>query len=220
MSDEEIYNRQEKLQLNIPPSATIIGLGGIGSWVALNLALTGTKKLILVDFDVIEKHNLNRTPFKLNNIGELKVQAVAELIMERREDVELLLINKHVEDLTNVEIQEIKDTAIIVDCRDNIKPLPFKHKYIVKLGYDGSNFTIHIRPQYKPLWGDGNNGYTVIPSWLGTPQFLANFLITYFCLTKGWQYDWREQIFSANLIDVVKTMVKKFRRYQRANRVR
>ena len=49
----DIYNRQQSLNLQIPESVSVIGVGGVGSWVALNLALVGVKKLILYDPDII-----------------------------------------------------------------------------------------------------------------------------------------------------------------------
>lgn len=59
---------------------TIIGLGGIGSNVALPLARLNPKKLFLIDPDVVEEVNLAGQAFFNNHVGMNKVDAVAEVL--------------------------------------------------------------------------------------------------------------------------------------------
>ncbi|MDK2971911.1 MAG: sulfur carrier protein ThiS adenylyltransferase [Candidatus Sumerlaeota bacterium] len=54
----------------------IAGCGGLGSAVAVALARTGVGHLLLVDFDVVEPSNLNRQQFFIDQLGELKVEAL------------------------------------------------------------------------------------------------------------------------------------------------
>lgn len=56
----------------------IAGLGGLGSAVAVALARIGVGKLILADFDVVEPSNLNRQQYFIDQLGSLKVDALAE----------------------------------------------------------------------------------------------------------------------------------------------
>ncbi len=42
----------------------IIGVGGVGSWIALGLAQSGINNFILCDPDVVKPHNLNRSLFE------------------------------------------------------------------------------------------------------------------------------------------------------------
>lgn len=56
----------------------IIGCGAIGSTVAENLARFGLTKISLYDFDVVEAHNIANQMFTQEDIGKLKVSAVAE----------------------------------------------------------------------------------------------------------------------------------------------
>jgi molybdopterin-synthase adenylyltransferase len=52
----------------------IVGLGSVGSFVAESLARMGIEKIVLIDFDKIEKHNLDRQLGALRtDIGTLKV---------------------------------------------------------------------------------------------------------------------------------------------------
>jgi sulfur carrier protein ThiS adenylyltransferase len=55
----------------------IAGCGGLGSNAAVALARAGIGKLILVDGDRVEASNLNRQHFFANDIGRLKVDALA-----------------------------------------------------------------------------------------------------------------------------------------------
>lgn len=59
-------------------TVAVAGCGGLGSAVAVALARLFVKKLILIDFDVVEPSNLNRQQFFMDQIGQLKTEALAE----------------------------------------------------------------------------------------------------------------------------------------------
>lgn len=63
--------------------AVIVGAGGVGSWVALNVAQLGVKNLTLIDNDIVSAHNLNRSFFKNEDIGKNKAIALADNIRSR-----------------------------------------------------------------------------------------------------------------------------------------
>lgn len=55
----------------------IVGLGSVGSIVAENLARMGIENLVLIDFDIIKKHNLDRQlGATKRDIGSLKIDVV------------------------------------------------------------------------------------------------------------------------------------------------
>ena len=66
---------QEKLQNK---TVGIAGCGGLGSNAAISLARVGLLKFILVDFDRIDAGNLNRQYYFRDQIGEKKVDALAD----------------------------------------------------------------------------------------------------------------------------------------------
>lgn len=74
----------------------IIGCGAIGSTVAENLARFGLTKITLYDFDKVEPHNIANQMFTQEDIGKMKVDAVAEYLLkinpEMKED--LVLVHK------------------------------------------------------------------------------------------------------------------------------
>lgn len=78
-------------------SIAIVGLGGVGSLVAEQLAHLGVKSLTLLDPDVLEETNLNRvvgaTP---QSIGRPKVEVAAELIRRINPEIQSKAIRGNV----------------------------------------------------------------------------------------------------------------------------
>lgn len=54
----------------------IAGCGGLGSTCAINLARSGVGKLIIADFDIVTRENLERQYYFSDQIGMLKVHAL------------------------------------------------------------------------------------------------------------------------------------------------
>lgn len=51
----------------------ILGIGGLGSVVMMNLLRLGIKKLIIIDYDIVDIHNLNRQiMFSVEDVGKPK----------------------------------------------------------------------------------------------------------------------------------------------------
>ena len=67
----------------------VIGCGGLGANAALALAQAGIGKLELYDPDKVEVSNLHRQPFRLDQVGQPKAQALVDLCQERNPEVDL-----------------------------------------------------------------------------------------------------------------------------------
>ena len=65
-------------RLKIP--ITIIGAGAVGSFTALALAKMGANDLTVFDPDTIAPHNLPNQFYRIEDLGKLKVMALAEII--------------------------------------------------------------------------------------------------------------------------------------------
>lgn len=63
-------------------SATVIGLGGIGSWLTLFLARIGLDLINIVDNDYVEIYNIGGQFFRKRNIGSYKTAAVMSNVYE------------------------------------------------------------------------------------------------------------------------------------------
>lgn len=59
---------------------TIIGAGAVGSFAALTLAKMGIGPLTVFDDDRVEPHNLPSQFFRLEDLGRLKVEALASIV--------------------------------------------------------------------------------------------------------------------------------------------
>ncbi|WP_394578525.1 ThiF family adenylyltransferase [Cytobacillus firmus] len=72
------------LDLNLRNSKVlVVGIGGIGSWIMLNLARIGIKHIVAVDPDHIETSNLPRQIlYNAEDVGKLKIEAAARRLQE------------------------------------------------------------------------------------------------------------------------------------------
>lgn len=94
----------------------IAGLGGLGSNVAVSLARIGVGKLILVDFDRVEKSNLNRQHYFLEDVGSYKALALEKIIRKINCNVELEI---QVVKISESNIGELfKDVDVLVEALD------------------------------------------------------------------------------------------------------
>lgn len=61
----------------------VVGIGGVGGYVCEILARSSVEKLTIVDFDIIDKSNLNRQIIALNStINKYKVDVMAKRILD------------------------------------------------------------------------------------------------------------------------------------------
>lgn len=128
MNDDQLlrYSRQILLpQLDIDGQqklldshVLIIGLGGLGSPVAMYLAAAGVGHLSLVDDDQVELSNLQRQIVHgQTDIGRDKVASAADTLKEINNAVELELFNER---LSGERLEQAVSAAdVVVDCSDN-----------------------------------------------------------------------------------------------------
>lgn len=68
----------DETKLDTPLS--IVGAGSIGSWTTLALTKMGLNKIVVVDMDKVEEHNLGAQIYGLADVGNLKASALKEYI--------------------------------------------------------------------------------------------------------------------------------------------
>ena len=94
----------------------ILGLGGLGSNVAVLLARAGIGSLKLVDFDRVEASNLNRQQYRISHIGIKKTEAMKSIIREINPFVEVDILDIKV-DRENI-YSIVGDIEIVVEAFD------------------------------------------------------------------------------------------------------
>lgn len=103
----------------------IVGAGGLGSPVALYLALAGVGTIGIVDFDVVDLSNLQRQILHQNDdIGKRKVVSARETLNAYNPDVKVITHEEPLHSENALDI--IKDYDIIVNGADN-----FAVRYLV-----------------------------------------------------------------------------------------
>ncbi len=94
----------------------IAGCGGIGSNTAVSLVRSGAGNLILADHDIVEESNLNRQHFFQDDIGKVKVEALACHLQAINPSIHL---RKHDTRLTADNLTEIfRDADILIEAFD------------------------------------------------------------------------------------------------------
>lgn len=94
----------------------ILGLGGLGSNIAVLLARSGIGYLKLVDFDIVEASNLNRQQYRISHIGIKKTEVMKSIIREINPFVEVDILDIKV-DRENI-YSIVGDIEIVVEAFD------------------------------------------------------------------------------------------------------
>jgi molybdopterin/thiamine biosynthesis adenylyltransferase len=99
--------------------ACIVGLGGLGQYVAMQLARLGIGQLKLIDYDFFDETNLNRQLFcTTQNIGLPKVSITENNLITINPEVEIIPITVKL-DASNASML-LRDTDVVIDSLDSI----------------------------------------------------------------------------------------------------
>lgn len=111
---------EDKFSIINSKSVLILGVGGVGGFVAETLARSGIGKLILVDFDIIDETNINRQIIALEStIGMKKVDVLEKRIKDINSSCEIIKIDKFI-DLENINELFYYDIDYFVDACDTM----------------------------------------------------------------------------------------------------
>ena len=106
---------QEKL---LNARVLIVGLGGLGSPVAMYLAAAGVGNLILADFDEVDLSNLQRQIIHKNaRIGHNKAQSAAQTLRALNPEIEINCIEAKLDASSLKEL--VASVDVVADCTDN-----------------------------------------------------------------------------------------------------
>lgn len=104
---DSLFYKASKNQL-----VSIIGQGGIGSWVSLFIGRIGVT-LNIWDYDTIEEHNIGGQFFSKKNIGLSKIDSIQELLIDFADNKNVIL-NKGFTPLSEL-------TPVTICCPDNME---------------------------------------------------------------------------------------------------
>lgn len=97
----------------------VLGVGGVGSWVAEALVRTGIGEMSLVDFDTVDITNINRQVQALHStVGQVKVEAMKTRLLDINPEA---MIHCHNEKIEPTNLPACLDQAdYVVDCIDDV----------------------------------------------------------------------------------------------------
>ena len=120
---EELLIGKDNLKKLQQEKVAVFGLGGVGSYVVEGLVRAGIEKFILIDFDKIEKTNINRQIIATTKtIGEYKVDVEEKRIKEINPKAKVIKYKEFIESKNNNEelFNEVKTADYIIDAVDTI----------------------------------------------------------------------------------------------------
>ncbi|MBP6177857.1 MAG: molybdopterin-synthase adenylyltransferase MoeB [Anaerolineales bacterium] len=114
-------------------SALVIGTGGLGSPVALYLAAAGIGRIGLVDYDVVDKSNLQRQVIHgTSTVGVLKVESARAKLTDLNPDIQVDVYNEPFTSENAIRIA--KDYDVLIDGTDNFPTRYLTNDVCVFLG--------------------------------------------------------------------------------------
>ncbi|MBU1141197.1 MAG: ThiF family adenylyltransferase [Firmicutes bacterium] len=165
----------------------LVGLGGLGGYIAHGLVRLGVESLILVDFDIFQLSNLNRQLFSNHlNLNLNKTAVIKQALLEINPNVKITIYTQKIE---TIDIEVFRDIDIIIDGVDDI----FVKCYLEKLGvalnkpllhgaiggwYGQLGFIMPGSNLLSELYGKNHHGIEkTLKSPTFTPAIVANMMI-------------------------------------------
>jgi adenylyltransferase/sulfurtransferase len=114
LSDIDIEGQEKLLAARV----LIIGLGGLGSPVAMYLAAAGVGHLKLADFDTVDLSNLQRQiAHTTDSIGQTKIESAAKTLHALNPDIQITCISTALD--ADALATQVAGVDVVVDCCDN-----------------------------------------------------------------------------------------------------
>ncbi|MBE6612157.1 MAG: ThiF family adenylyltransferase [Ruminococcaceae bacterium] len=122
--------------------AVILGCGSVGSLVAMELARFGVGKFVLCDSDTLEYHNLCRHQCGIEDVGDLKVNALRRKLLAINPKVEVRTFGGIVQNINKAILDEMcaPGETIFVGCADNRTADVYANK--IAIYYDAAFISI------------------------------------------------------------------------------
>lgn len=191
--NRQTISQQEQKKL-FHSQVAVIGCGGLGCYIVEELARLGVGRIVVIDPDTFEEHNLNRqlysSPWRL---GDIKVSAAMRRVSDINPAVTLIPVQKafsaeHGKEMlsgSNVAVDALDSIAVRLELADtcNLLDIPMVHGAIA--GWFG-----HVTTQFpgddtlQKIYGSAKSAKG-IESSLGNPSFtpalIASFEVAEVC---------------------------------------
>lgn len=152
----------------------VLGCGSVGSLVAMELARAGVGHFLLVDSDIVEYHNVCRHQCGIEDVGDLKVNALTRKLKNINPSVNVEKFEGIVQNLPKKQLDDfcVEGGTIFVGCADNRAADVYTNRisiyysaYFISIGFWERAFAgeifYHIpnagMPCYECALGEGGN---------------------------------------------------------------
>lgn len=96
----------------------VVGCGALGNEVLKNLVLLGIGHLVIVDFDIVEASNLNRSIlYRHSDVGLPKVEVARKSLLDINSDLDIECINGDI--AYDVGLNTIRQMDVVIGCVDS-----------------------------------------------------------------------------------------------------
>lgn len=110
----------------------VVGLGGVGGYVAEQLTRAGIGELTIVDGDVVSQSNMNRQLLALQSTqGKPKAEVMAARLRDINPDVKLHVVSQFMKDKALIDLIS-QPYDFVVDAIDTVSPKVFLLYYAVQ----------------------------------------------------------------------------------------
>ena len=97
----------------------IAGAGSGGGQVALHLAQSGVRQFSLIDKDVLEDENVIRHVCGIRYLGQRKVDALSDVLLDRNPDIQIRAYHEDIESWDGLQA-EVEQSDVVVLATDNV----------------------------------------------------------------------------------------------------
>ena len=129
MTDEQLlrYSRQIMLpQIDVEgqerlldAKVLVVGIGGLGSPVAMYLAASGVGQLVLTDPDIVDLTNLQRQIIHTTeSVGMLKVQSAVQRLQQLNPEIDVICLPEALGEAAL--LAQVEQADVVVDCTDSL----------------------------------------------------------------------------------------------------
>jgi molybdopterin/thiamine biosynthesis adenylyltransferase len=134
----------------------IVGIGGIGSPIALYLAASGVGTIGIIDNDIVDKTNLQRQILHSESfIGHSKVESAKSKLKELNSNINIITYNERLNE-NNIE-RIFKDFDIVIDGIDNFNTRYLVNDACIKLNIPNIHGSIYMfEGHFTTFWPNKN----------------------------------------------------------------
>lgn len=120
----------------------VLGCGSVGSLVSMELARAGVSNFLLCDADIIEYHNVCRHQCGIEDVGDLKINALSRKLKNINPNIRIEKFEGIVQNLPKVMLDDFckPNQTIFVGCADNRDADVYTNR--ISIYYDASFISI------------------------------------------------------------------------------